>query len=68
MLTLLRTSPHRGTAANEETTMAMVHESRQRRGVCTPQGNALCFSVAIAGLVLFAVVLSWLFGLIGLFL
>ena len=65
MLTLLRTSPHRGTAANEETTMAMVHEPRRQRGVCTPQGNALCFGVSIAGLVLAAVVLSWLFSLVG---
>ncbi|WP_165185592.1 hypothetical protein [Caulobacter soli] len=45
--------------------MAMVHEPRHRRGVCTPQGNALCFSTAIVGLVLLAVVLSWLFGFVG---
>jgi hypothetical protein len=46
----------------------MVHEPRQRRGTCTPQGNALCFATAVAGLVLAAVLLSWLFGLVGLFL
>ena len=65
MLTLLRTSPHRGAAAKEETTMAMVHEPRHRRGVCTPQGNALCLATAIAGLVILAMVLSWLFSLVG---
>ena len=48
--------------------MAMVHEPRHRRGVCTPQGNALCFAVSIGGLVAAAVLLSWLFGLIGQFL
>lgn len=48
--------------------MAMVHEPRHQRGACTPQGNALCFGVAVAGLVLVAVILSWLFGLVGLFL
>lgn len=48
--------------------MAMVHEPRHQRGTCTPQGNALCFGVAFAGLVLAAVVLSWIFGLIGLLL
>ena len=47
--------------------MAMVHEPRHRRGVCTPQGNALCFGVAIAGLVVLAVAIKWLFSLIGLF-
>lgn len=45
--------------------MAMVHEPRHRRGACTPQGNALCFGVALGGLVLAAVVLSWLMGLVG---
>ena len=47
--------------------MAMVHDPRHQRGTCTPQGNALCFGVAIVGLVLAAVVMSWLFGLISLF-
>ncbi|MFZ0267346.1 hypothetical protein [Caulobacter sp.] len=47
--------------------MAMVHEPRHQRGVCTPQGNALCFGVAVVGLVLVAVILSWLFSLVGLF-
>jgi len=46
--------------------MAMVHDPRHRRGACTPQGNALCFGVAIAGLVLAAVVVSWLFSLFSL--
>jgi hypothetical protein len=68
MLTLLRTSPHRGAAAKEETTMAMVHEPRHRRGACTPQGNALCLGVAFAGLVIVAMILTWLFGLVGLLL
>ncbi len=45
--------------------MAMVHEPRHRRGVCTPQGNALCFGTAIAGLVLLAVILSWLLSMVG---
>jgi len=47
--------------------MAMVHEPRHRRGICTLQGNALCFGVAIAGMVVLAVAIKWLFGLIGLF-
>ncbi|MBC7669570.1 MAG: hypothetical protein H7236_14255 [Gemmatimonadaceae bacterium] len=46
--------------------MAMVHDPRHQRGACTPQGTALCFGVAVAGLVLAAVALSWLIGLIGL--
>lgn len=46
--------------------MTMVHEPRHRRVICTPQGNALCFGVSIAGLVLLAVVISWLFSLVGL--
>jgi hypothetical protein len=45
--------------------MAMVHEPRHRRGACTPQGNALCLGTAIAGLVVLAVILSWLFSLVG---
>ena len=45
--------------------MAMVHEPRHQRGICTPHGNALCFGVAIAGLVLAAIFLSWLFSLVG---
>ncbi|WP_200941435.1 MULTISPECIES: hypothetical protein [unclassified Caulobacter] len=48
--------------------MAMVHEPRHQRGVCTPQGNALCLGVALGGLVLVAMILSWLFSLVGLFL
>ncbi|WP_426012943.1 hypothetical protein [Caulobacter sp. DWR2-3-1b2] len=46
--------------------MAMVHDPRHQRGACTPQGTALCLGVAVAGLVLAAVALSWLIGLIGL--
>jgi hypothetical protein len=46
--------------------MVMVHDPRYARGACTPQGSALCMGVAIVGLVLAAIVLSWLFGLIGL--
>jgi len=48
--------------------MAMVHEPRHKRGACTPQGNALCLGVAFAGLVIVAMMLSWLFGLVRLFL
>jgi hypothetical protein len=48
--------------------MAMVHDPRQRRGTCTPQGNALCFGVSLVGLVLVATILSWLFSLISQFL
>ena len=44
--------------------MAMVHEPRHRRAVCTPQGNALCFGISIAALVLAAVAIKWLFSLI----
>jgi hypothetical protein len=46
----------------------MVHEPRHKRGACTPQGNALCLGVAFAGLVIVAMMLSWLFGLIDLLL
>ena len=46
--------------------MAMVHDPRHRRGVCTPQGNALCFGVSIAGLVLLAMAISWLCSWVGL--
>jgi hypothetical protein len=45
--------------------MAMVHDPRHRRGVCTPQGNALCFAVSIVGLVIAAVAIKWLFSLVG---
>lgn len=45
--------------------MALVHEPRHRRIACTPQGNALCFGISIAGLVGFAVAIKWLFSLIG---
>jgi hypothetical protein len=48
--------------------MAMVHEPRHQRGACTPQGNALCLAVALGGLVVVAMILSWLFSLVGLFL
>ena len=48
--------------------MAMVHDPRHQRTSCTPQGTALCFGVAVAGLVLAAVMLSWLIGLFGSFL
>jgi hypothetical protein len=47
--------------------MAMVHDPRHQRGACTPQGTALCLGTAVAGLVLAAVVLSWLISLIHLF-
>jgi hypothetical protein len=47
--------------------MAVVHDPRHPRGASTPQGTALCLGVALAGLVLAAVVLSWLMGLIDLF-
>lgn len=50
----------------EETTMTMVHDPRHQRGACTPQGTALCFGVAVAGLVLAAIVLSWFMGLFNL--
>lgn len=46
--------------------MVMVHEPRHKRGPCTLQGNALCFGVALGGLVLAAMVLSWLISLISL--
>jgi hypothetical protein len=46
--------------------MAMVHDPRHQRGACTPQGTALCFGVAVVGLVLAAVVLSWLIGFFNL--
>lgn len=45
--------------------MTMVHEPRRQRGVCTPQGNALCLGTAIAGLLILAMILSWLFSLVG---
>lgn len=45
--------------------MAMVHEPRHKRVVCTPSGNALCLGTAFAGLVILAMVLSWLFSLVG---
>ena len=48
--------------------MAMVHDPRHARGACTPQGSALCFGVAIGGLVAAAVALSWLVGLVTHFL
>lgn len=46
--------------------MAMVHEPRHRRAACTPQGNALCFGLSIGGLVVLAIMISWLFSLFGL--
>jgi len=47
--------------------MAMVHGPRHTRGASSPQGSALCMGVALAGLVLAAMALNWLFGLIRLF-
>ena len=68
MLTLLRIAHEEGRTQGEETTMAMVHEPRHQRGVCTPQGNALCFGVALGGLVLLAMLFSWLLSLVDLLL
>jgi hypothetical protein len=68
MLSSERTIPRQREGREEETKMAMVHEPRHKRGACTPQGNALCLGVAFAGLVIVAMILTWLFSLIGLFL
>jgi hypothetical protein len=66
LMSLRARLPPEEPAAREETTMVMVHEPRHKRGPCTLQGNALCFGVALGGLVLAAMVLSWLISMVSL--
>jgi hypothetical protein len=68
MLALLRTSPRQRGGRERGNDNGYGHEPRHQRGACTPQGNALCLGVALRGLVMVAMILSWLFSLVGLFL